>query len=268
MMDLLKGGVPLYLQLAGIIRRRIQNKEYQVQIPPENVLTGEFKVSRFTVRQALEVLKGEGLVSAKQGVGTLLASADNSKYGMLTGAFENLVYYTSESTVKLLRKEIIPAPGELAEKLQIAPREKIFMYTTLRYFKKHPFSFSYVHIPYHLGRQIPAAELRVKPVFRLIEEYCHVRIAEAIHRISAANADEVLTRVLEVTKGEPLLLVHRTYYTSDARAVELSVVYYDVKKLEYTIRLRRQTAPEKARPEDKEEAGMNSPERIQKEGER
>lgn len=41
-MSLLRGGVPLYLQLAGIIRRRIQNKEYQVQIPPENVLTSEF----------------------------------------------------------------------------------------------------------------------------------------------------------------------------------------------------------------------------------
>jgi GntR family transcriptional regulator len=267
-MDLLKGGIPLYLQLAGILRRRIQNREYQVQIPPENLLTSEFKVSRFTVRQALEVLKDEGLVSAKQGVGTLLARADNSKYGMLTGAFENLVYYTSESTVKVLRKEIIPPTGETAEKLHISPQEKVFLYTTVRYFKKHPFSFSYVYIPYHLGLQVPAGQLRLKPVFRLIEEYCHVRIAETVQRISAATADEELTRVLEVKKGEPLLLVYRTYYTFEGRAVELSVVYYDVKKLEYTIRLRRQAAPEKARMEEHEAPGMNHPERMEKEGER
>jgi GntR family transcriptional regulator len=244
-MSLLRGGVPLYLQLAGIIRRRIQNKEYQVQIPPENVLTSEFKVSRFTLRQALEVLKSEGLVSAKQGVGTLLTRQDSSKYGMLTGAFEDLVYYASESTVKLLRKEILPAPEEIAEKLKVSLREKIFCYTTLRHFKKHPFSFSYVYVPYSIGLQIPLGELSFKPVFKLIEEYGHVPISEAIHRISATTADESLTRVLEVKKGEPLLLVYRSYYTSEGRPVELSVVYYDVKKLEYTIRLRRQAGPQK-----------------------
>ncbi len=238
-MSLLKGGVPLYLQLADIVRRRIQKKEYQVQVPPENVLTEEFKVSRFTVRQALEVLKGEGLITAKQGVGTLLARANGSKYGMLTGAFEDLVYYFSESTVKLLARETLPAPREVSDKLQISPGDEIFRFTTLRYFKKHRFSFSYVYVPYNLALQIPPAECRVKPVFRLIEEYCHVPVAETIHRISATTADESLTRFLEVKKGEPLLLVYRLYYAPDSRPVELSMVYYDVKKLEYTIRLRR-----------------------------
>jgi len=99
----------------------------------------------------------------------------------------------------------------------------------------------------NLGLQIPLAELRVKPVFRLVEEYCHIPIAETVHRISATTADEAMTRVLEVKKGEPLLLVYRNYYAVDTRPVELAVVYYDVKKLEYTIRLRRQVGPEKGK---------------------
>ena len=239
-MSLLKGGIPLYLQLAGILRRRIQNKEYQLQIPPENVLTSEFQVGRFTVRQAIEVLKKEGLVFAKQGVGTLLNLQKGSKYGMLTGAFEDLIYYASESTVKLLRREVLPVPAEVAEKLYISPKEKIFHYTTLRHFKKHPFSFTHIYLLHNLGVQIPTAELKLKPVFRLIEEYCHLSIAETLHRISATIADDQMTKVLEVKNGEPLLLVHRTYYVAEAHPVELSVTFYDVKKLEYTIRLRRQ----------------------------
>ncbi|MDI6753698.1 MAG: GntR family transcriptional regulator [Thermodesulfobacteriota bacterium] len=239
-MDLMKGGLSLYRQVAAIIRKRIESKEYQVQIPPENVLTNEFKVSRFTIRQALEVLKSEGLAYAKQGVGTLLTRQDGSKYGMLTGAFEDLVYYASESTVKLLQQKILPAPGEVAEKLKISTKEKIFCYTTLRYFKKHPFSYSHIYVPYSLGLQIPLAELRVKPVFKLIEEYCAVSIFEANHRISAVAAEGELTKVLKVKKGEPMLLVHRIYQAADGRPVELSVVFYDVKKLEYTIHLRRQ----------------------------
>jgi DNA-binding GntR family transcriptional regulator len=56
-----------------------------------------------------------------------------------------------------------------------------------------------------------------------------------------------MSRALEVKTGEPMLLVYRTYYALDGRPVELSEVYYDVKKLEYTIRLRRQTGLEKRR---------------------
>ncbi len=44
-----------------------------------------------------------------------------------------------------------------------------------------------------------------------------------------------------------MLLVYRMYYAQDGRAVELAEVYYDVKRLEYTIRLRRQAGPEKRR---------------------
>ncbi len=244
---MLRGGLPLYIELAGILRKRIQNGEYQVQIPPENVLTSEFKVSRFTVRQALEILKTERLISAKQGVGTLLARGDASKYGMLTGDFEHLAYFASESTVKLLEKATLFPPEDVAEKLQVSSGEKVFRYTTLRYFKKNPFSFSHIFLPYRIGLQIPPRELKVKPVFKLIEEYGHIPVAETVHRISAAPADENLSRVLDVKRGEPMLLVNRLYYAQDGRPVELSEVYYDVKKLEYTIRLRRQAGTEKRR---------------------
>jgi len=246
-MELLKGGLPLFIQLAGILRKRIQKGEYQVQIPPESVLTNEFKVSRFTVRQALEILKTERLVFAKQGVGTLLSRTDSYKYGMLTGDFEDLVYYASESTVKVLDKETLFPPKEVAEKLRASPGEKILRYTTIRHLKKQPFSFSYIYLPYSLGLLIPSRELKVKPVFKLIEEYGHVSIAETIQRISAVSANEAMRQALEVRKGEPMLLVYRTYYAQDGRPVELSEVYYDVKRLEYTIRLRRQTSLEKRR---------------------
>ena len=79
-----------------------------MQIPLDNVLISEFKVSRFAVRQALKVLKGREKVSVKKGVGTL-PRADSSIYGTLTGPFEDMVYDARESTIKLLRKAIFPA---------------------------------------------------------------------------------------------------------------------------------------------------------------
>jgi GntR family transcriptional regulator len=249
-MDLLKGGVPLYLQLAGILRRRIQAKEYHGQIPPENALTGEFKVSRFTVRQAIDVLRREGLLYAKQGVGTLLAPTDKSKYVIATGDLEDLVYWTNESTVKILRKETLRADrakDQVASNLQIAPQEKVFCYTTVRFFGTYPFSYSRVYLPLSLGHQIPSGRIRDKPIFKLIEEHCHIPVTAMTQRISAIAAGPEFTRVLKVKSGEPMLYLNRIYHSAEGRPVELSVVFYDVKKLEYTIKLLRQAALESGR---------------------
>ncbi|MFD6156395.1 GntR family transcriptional regulator [Nocardia sp. NPDC060256] len=61
-----------YELIANEIRRRITTGQLQAgdRVPGEMVLTEEFSVSVPTVRQALAVLRHEGLIEAKHGVGT------------------------------------------------------------------------------------------------------------------------------------------------------------------------------------------------------
>lgn len=242
-MELIHEGIPLYRQLAKILWKGIEHGEYKGKLPPEHILTEEFKVSRSTVRQALEVLKREGLAYAQRGVGTLLSRPDVFKYGMITGDLQDLLYLSTESTVKIIRKEVIPAGEEVAEKLKLAPGERVFRYSTLRSIRKRPFAFSQIHIPHSLGFQIGSEQLKVKPVFRLIEEYHHLHISEILTHFTAVLADQDLTRVLQVKKGEPVLRLHRTYHVANGRPVELSIISYDVKGVDYTIKLHRHSKP-------------------------
>ena len=55
---------PLYVQLAGILRRRIESGELARldPLPSESTLTQEHDVSRDTVRRAIAVLREQGLV--------------------------------------------------------------------------------------------------------------------------------------------------------------------------------------------------------------
>ena len=55
---------PLYVQLAGILRRRIESGELARldPLPSESTLTQEHDVSRDTVRRAVAILREEGLV--------------------------------------------------------------------------------------------------------------------------------------------------------------------------------------------------------------
>ena len=64
--------VPVYGQLAAILRARIERNEFPPRqpLPSESQLMGEYGVSRGSVRHALQVLAEEGLTVTIQGRGT------------------------------------------------------------------------------------------------------------------------------------------------------------------------------------------------------
>lgn len=69
------GPVPLYAQLAEVLRRQIASGELAANrpVPSELTLQQTYGVSRDTVRHALEVLRDEGLVVTVRGKGTYVA---------------------------------------------------------------------------------------------------------------------------------------------------------------------------------------------------
>ncbi len=70
-----RGNVPLYLQVASTLRRRIETGYWQPgdKISTIEELEREFGVARITIRQAVEILNDEGLVRRQQGRGTFVS---------------------------------------------------------------------------------------------------------------------------------------------------------------------------------------------------
>lgn len=70
------GHVPLYLQVAQLIRQRIMSGEWQTgdTLPGEHALTARYGVSYSTIRSAIAVLRTEELVMTRRGVGSVVAS--------------------------------------------------------------------------------------------------------------------------------------------------------------------------------------------------
>jgi GntR family transcriptional regulator len=68
--------IPRYVQLADLLRSRIARGVWAsgAQVPTLESLVREFEVARVTVRQAVDVLAREGLLSAQQGRGTFVTA--------------------------------------------------------------------------------------------------------------------------------------------------------------------------------------------------
>jgi GntR family transcriptional regulator, arabinose operon transcriptional repressor len=64
--------LPKYIQLKDYLIRQMQQREivYEQQLPSENVLAQQFKMSRHTVREALGDLENQGWIRREQGRGT------------------------------------------------------------------------------------------------------------------------------------------------------------------------------------------------------
>jgi GntR family transcriptional regulator len=71
---LFRGPMPRYAQLADIFRQRIARNRWPqgTKLPTLEALMREFGVARVTVRQAMELLARDGLVSAERGRGTFV----------------------------------------------------------------------------------------------------------------------------------------------------------------------------------------------------
>ncbi|MER7331198.1 MULTISPECIES: GntR family transcriptional regulator [unclassified Micromonospora] len=68
-------GQPRYRTIANELRRRIESGAIPpgVLLPAESALTAEFKASRGTVRQAMAILRDEGLLVTAHGRGTYVS---------------------------------------------------------------------------------------------------------------------------------------------------------------------------------------------------
>ena len=60
---------PLYLQLAAILRGRIEAGEITARVPSVKTLTQEYGVAQGTAEHALSVLRDEGLIRSRMGRG-------------------------------------------------------------------------------------------------------------------------------------------------------------------------------------------------------
>src|SRR5215207_11068290 len=63
-----------YQEIADELRRRARAAPPGSVLPSESELSAEFDASRVTVRRALELVRDEGLIAARQGFGWFVAA--------------------------------------------------------------------------------------------------------------------------------------------------------------------------------------------------
>src|SRR6516164_7407538 len=115
---------PLYERVESVLAGDIADGSLlpETQLPPEDGLVERFKVSRTTVRKAIQNLVERGLVEVRRGKGTFVIHPKvTQELTELTGFVEDMQAMGRTPTARLLDKRIVAATEAVAHHLALPP---------------------------------------------------------------------------------------------------------------------------------------------------
>lgn len=213
--------VPLYYQIAQLIRHQIESGELQPgdQIPTESEFQERFNVSRATVRQAVSGLVYEGLLERRRAKGTIVSRSklQETLYGF--ASFTNQILKQSLALeTRILSFGLIPATATLAEYLQVEYGERLAAMERLRFVAGDPVCVEKWYAPAGYLPGIDRSFFKEKGLeqstYYVLQERFGIHLFKAIDTVSAVVLEAREAQLLNMEKGMPALLRTRISYTA------------------------------------------------------
>lgn len=220
------GPVTLYAQLAGILRSRILSGAWATdeEIPTLEELADEFGVARVTVRQAIQMLAGEGLISSHRGRRTIVTyKPSNHPVLWSIGAVEK---DTPDFTLSILtREEIDSAQIPQAEVFHGTLSGKYIYVRKVDMEATIPYSVSSNYVSSQLFRKFPEGAEEKAKLARLIRDHGG-KSSIWRERVTVGTADYIEAGFLQCPLSAPVARVTRICADAGGRIRYLGVFAY------------------------------------------
>jgi len=217
-----KNGIPLYLQLKEKILEDIKlNYKVNDIIPAEGKLEQKYKVSRITVRKAIEELERDNIVIKKQGKGTFVKEQkilyDANSIGSLT---QRLSKQKHLLTTKSISFEIIEI-GEDHFVKEMLNCGKLLCIKRTRLLDEIPFALMFNYFDVNIVPDIDK-KLNLESLYAFLKEEYNIEFHNAEEIVEAIIANKDDSDKLSIKEGSPLLSLKRLSYDQNNKPIEYS----------------------------------------------
>jgi GntR family transcriptional regulator len=231
---------PKYQRIADALRDAIQAGEYGPgdRLPGENDLMATYEVARMTARQALSVLQNEGLAESRKGAGVFVRSfqplrrrgiqrLSREQWGSGQSIWSADIGDRS-LTVDQISVTEEAAPERIARVLGIEPGEATCVRSRRFVLEGKPVLLATSYLPWELvaGSAITQENPGDGGIYARLDEIGHkpVHFREEI-RSRMPSQDEASR--LGLSMGTPVILICRTAFADEGRAVEVNEMTLD-----------------------------------------
>lgn len=222
-----------YRDIADTVRSRIETGEFgagQV-LPSEATLSQTFDASRVTIRNALELLRDEGLLASRQGAGWFVAVDPlRQSLGRLGTIEAQLAASSRSSTRRVFGFGFTAAPPWVAA---ILGSGTVLEVQRLNLADGQPFARVTVWLPQEIGQHLSRAQVEASPFHEVLD----LHLGGATQTIGAALVGSDDAQRLDVPEGTPVLVCKRTTNDVDGRAVLVSEHVFPAHLTEFVVDL-------------------------------
>src|SRR6185369_11495147 len=188
----------------------------------ERDLAEQLSVSRITVRKAIDVLVGEGLLVRRQGSGTFVCARVEKNFSKLTSFSEDMRARGRTPHSVWLKRAAGTVTPEESLTLRLSPGTPVYRFERLRFADDAPMSLEYATV---LAACLPSVESVESSLYEALEKSGN-RPVRALQRLRAVLLTAEQAKLLKAQERDAGLLVERVGFHLDGRAVEFSQSYY------------------------------------------
>ncbi|KHD86406.1 GntR family transcriptional regulator [Heyndrickxia ginsengihumi] len=203
--------IPIYFQIQEYIRKMVESGEWEVgdAIPSERILSEQFSVSRMTIRQAVQGLVDEGLLTRKRGSGTFISSqkVEQPLEGRtsFTKLMEDRGMKPSSEIIAFQQRK---AEGTEIKALKLSEDALVLLIERIRYGDDIPIALEKIVTPWEISKDITKEELN-QSFYQFLERKKGLKLGNGTQSIEAVAADERVAQLLKINNGSPVLSIER-----------------------------------------------------------
>lgn len=237
--------IPLYHQLKEIILERIESGEWPegTAIPSENELTRTCRISRATVRRAMELLVHEGYLEKRRGTGTFVREPK------IVEQLPKLKSFSEEMAGREARKKVFSAeyvdpPARIKKILKLFPGEQVLYLKRLMIVDGVAIGILYEYICGRFGLDLDAD---FSGSLYDILQARDVVLKEAEQIIEASMSSDEEMSFMGLDNPFPTLVIKRIVYSATGDPVEFVTGVYHGDRYRYQLKLMRDNGRENGR---------------------
>ncbi|ADJ44839.1 GntR family transcriptional regulator [Amycolatopsis mediterranei S699] len=228
---------PLYFQVSRQLHAAIQDGRLPAgaRLGNEVDLAARLRLSRPTLRQAIQTLVNQGLLVRRRGVGTQVVRTKVARPLRLSSLFDDLAGLGAKPESAVLVNRVEEAGAEVAELLEAPGLTHVRRLKRLRSTEGEPLALMNNYLPD--GVLDPGDdELRERGLYQLLRS-AGVRLHAAEQNIGARLATEEDAELLQEEPGAALLTMQRTTYDDAGRVVEYGWHVYRASRYTFNLSL-------------------------------
>jgi GntR family transcriptional regulator len=220
-----------YQEIADALRERARTAPAGAVLPSESELSAEFDASRVTVRRALELVRDEGLIAARQGFGWYVATDPVPQRLESRGTIEaQLTDVGKQADRRVVEFAFERPPASVHDILGV---DQVLRVKRVNLADGEPFAVVTVWCPAELGKRLSRQDVERQPFYELLR----IGLRGATQTIGADAVEPADAELLHVPAGSPVLKCRRVTKDLHGSPVLVSEHLFPAHRTEFVVDL-------------------------------